>query len=561
MMMVLGPIKLNIVTLFVVFHLRTSEILASLPFQTTKRGRVTEKIHWRNERIDNGYHRIIRIRGGDSNGSKHTINDDETISDSHLFKHPFLPIAITVAFDAVPTMVVEVESFFRDRVVPRLRDAREEIVRRIDDNRGGEIESYFLDRVLPRARDARERFVQRMDDHRKRKERERQEQLKRNEMWREIAERGNWTPVAPSSTKRKKNGQIRLSSYASSSIVPGSVQALGSSPGRPVSLKTALLPTRVLKLSLVAIFLAEALDRIGVLYEDTPEIVKTRIQHFWRYDVLRVYGNIRSRLEGWYNRRLRRWILELRMGDVQQELRRTDSGWWRWRWIGHRPYDGPAVWSTTKVAFTAGMAGGMIAAPLLSSCFARIWRPVLAVVAFAETNHHFKTRGRKFVEVLGETPQTLGATLDGLLERFRQIVREAIHRILQSKENTYYEPYGSGNKKSGSFHDRYGDTTTMGLMGRSSGVSWRKDETAKRSNTDDYSIGISPYGPKSNRDSIASRAPGDNYNGWRFSKGRVMRDFDDSDECTIEVYNRTRMMMAKLGLAVGCTIGIAMKGR
>ena len=207
---------------------------------------------------------------------------------------------------------------------------------------------------------------------------------------------------------------------------------------------------------------------------------------------------------------------------------------------------GPSIWSTTKAAFVIGAACGMIATPLFYSWAAELFRPLMAIVGIAEANHYLKTRGLKFVELLGETPQTLGATLDGLLERCRKLVRRLVHKIVRSEDDCYYEGYGSGRSNSGAVDDRYGDTTAMGLM--SASFSWRKKKRTKRSKGVDYSLGIS-----------ATRKN----NGWHHNRGRarVMRNLDESDTCEIESYTRECRAMAKQGLVLGCAIGLAMKGR
>jgi hypothetical protein len=40
-----------------------------------------------------------------------------------------------------------------------------------------------------------------------------------------------------------------------------------------------------------------------------------------------------------------------------------------------------------------------------------------------------------------------------------------------------------------------------------------------------------------------------------------MRDFDESDSCEIQSYNRECRAMAIKGLVLGCAIGLAMKER
>jgi hypothetical protein len=381
-----------------------------------------------------------------------------------------------------------------------------------------EIESFVGNTVVPTALDVRERFEQWIENDRERKAREREELLKRNELWREIAEQSD-------NNNNKNNTAPRVSSsYASSSLSESSRAFQSSALKSTASLKSVLLPTRVLKLSLLALILAEALDRIGILDEDTPQIVRARIEHFWRYDVIRLCESIRSKLELWYCRRVRWWVLQFfHMWENDIEMGRG--------WISMYSHSGssidPPVWSTTKVAFAISTACGMIATPLMFSWSARLFRPVLVVALLAETNHFFKERGQKFIGLLGETPHTLGATLDGLLDRCRHLLRRLMRKMGGSRNAEWYcEGHGSGSSSRGAVNDRYGDATVMGLMGGvGNGVS-----RIEPSNGVDYSLGLSAY-----------------------------REHQTASE--IEIYNRKRRAMTRQGLVVGCAIGLAMKGR
>eukprot|EP00531_Pseudo-nitzschia_arenysensis_P013676 CAMPEP_0116121144 /NCGR_PEP_ID=MMETSP0329-20121206/3544_1 /TAXON_ID=697910 /ORGANISM="Pseudo-nitzschia arenysensis, Strain B593" /LENGTH=198 /DNA_ID=CAMNT_0003614945 /DNA_START=84 /DNA_END=677 /DNA_ORIENTATION=+ len=143
----------------------------------------------------------------------------------------------------------------------------------------GTIPSFFHDIVKPIARDARDRFHQRVDEHLEQKFRKREENLKRNKFWRERAE-------------SSKHSASPSSSYASSSQLESSSTLESSSyseNGTPQ--KSLSLPTRVLKLSLVATFVTEILDRIGILDGDTTAIIWARIVDFWENDVLQACAN------------------------------------------------------------------------------------------------------------------------------------------------------------------------------------------------------------------------------------------------------------------------------
>jgi hypothetical protein len=173
------------------------------------------------------------------------------------------------------------------------------------------------------------------------------------------------------------------------------------------SMSSLLLPSRVFKLTLLALLLAEGLDRIGILYEDAPALLKSRLDLFW-------YCNLQPKLIRWKERaQLFYWnqIESMPPNSFYNTLLSAFS---------------LSFLSTTKVAFAMGATIGMIASPLLAQGATTYWRPLVAIYGLAEINHYCTRKGHKFVQWLGETPQTLGATLDGILNQMRNLVRRFV---------------------------------------------------------------------------------------------------------------------------------------
>lgn len=179
-----------------------------------------------------------------------------------------------------------------------------------------------------------------------------------------------------------------------------------------MSLLSFLRPSRVARLSLLAFVIAEVLDRLGVLYEDTPSILKSQLEAFWYYDVEPTLMLWKAHLQQFYALKIRPHLPSfLRHDNLSSENLRSNV---------------LSFLSTTKVAFTVGASLGMISSPVFVQCAVRYWKPILAVYSLAEANHYCKRQGKKLVQRLGDTPQTLGATLDGMLEQCRNLVRRVV---------------------------------------------------------------------------------------------------------------------------------------
>lgn len=171
-------------------------------------------------------------------------------------------------------------------------------------------------------------------------------------------------------------------------------------------LSALLVPSRVIKLTLLALLIAEALDRVGILYEDAPALLKSRLEDYWFYNLQPKLVRCKEKMQLFYWNRVEPHLPEC--------ILYSDF------------YNTPLSFSsifTTKVAFAVGASIGMIASPLLAAWTCRVWKPLLGIYGLAEFNHYCNQTGKRFVQWLGETPQTLGATLNGVLYQVLNLVR------------------------------------------------------------------------------------------------------------------------------------------
>eukprot|EP00532_Pseudo-nitzschia_australis_P018579 CAMPEP_0168293290 /NCGR_PEP_ID=MMETSP0142_2-20121227/7799_1 /TAXON_ID=44445 /ORGANISM="Pseudo-nitzschia australis, Strain 10249 10 AB" /LENGTH=631 /DNA_ID=CAMNT_0008241341 /DNA_START=128 /DNA_END=2023 /DNA_ORIENTATION=- len=497
-----------------------------------------------------------------------------------------------------------------------------------------DFESFCRTRVFPAAKNATERVVGRITEYREQQREAEKEQLERNKQWRETAEHetkkktkakkntNTNSPAKAASRIRQRKGADEnenetrtnrdskkqpkvkpqpspiIVSYASSSLSE-SDRAFNSSSFRPTSLKTALLPTRVLKLSLIAFVLAEALDRVGILYEDTPAIFKAQAEALWFCNILPLLARLRLRVEMFYHRcwkpRLGKfyhrciepyWLPAqkqlIQLGIFQKEDR---------DFFVHKV---ASLLSTTKATFALGAAAGMIATPVVWTWTTRSWKLVGAVFVLAEANHYCKRRGRKLVQVLGDTPQTLGATLDGILDQFQRLVRKTVlgqrvvvdsggrrRRQAQQQQQQCVEYNGSSSYNStnydnndsdedyhlgyngignsnGGVADQYGDTHAMTLMDGMEAHRKKKTRTPFLRDNYLYSLGISSSFPSSARDDAYYR-----------NQGRIALQFDQDggvvqrhhNEKIASVDNDKRKDVIKHGFLLGCAIGLSVVGK
>jgi hypothetical protein len=99
------------------------------------------------------------------------------------------------------------------------------------------------------------------------------------------------TTIATTTTKKpnrhhNKNNQDRYKkSLKGHSTDQRSIKTMGSLSNSTITLSTILVPSRGLKVTLLALLIAEGLDRIGFLYEDNPSLLKRNLEEFWYYNL------------------------------------------------------------------------------------------------------------------------------------------------------------------------------------------------------------------------------------------------------------------------------------
>lgn len=147
-----------------------------------------------------------------------------------------------------------------------------------------------------------------------------------------------------------------------------------------------LLPSRIFKLSLGAWVMAEVLDRIGILHEDTPALMRSQFHRVW-YDVQPFLSKAQTRLSQVWGR------------CTPSNLRNV----------------------ATKYQFAIGAGIGMIFSPLVLTVTAIAWQPALLLYGLSELNELAKESGRGLETWLGQN--RLEQSIDRGLSKIRQSVR------------------------------------------------------------------------------------------------------------------------------------------
>ncbi len=329
-----------------------------------------------------------------------------------------------------------------------------------------------------------------------------------------------------------------------------------------LSFLSLLRPSRIARLSLLAFVLAEVLDRLGILYEDTPSILKSQLEAFWYYDVEPTLMVWKASLQEFYVLKIRPYLPSfLQPGNWNGENLQ-----------GHVV----SVLSTTKVAFTAGAALGMISSPVFVQWAVRYWKPVLAVYSLAEVNHYCKRLGRKLVQRLGDTPHTLGATLDGILEQCRHLVRRMVLGTKVMKEGSIFALAGTtALDGSGAAVSLLGggctnESATSGGPPRKNGKWWLPSSRDLRTRkTLGYSLGLS-----SSMTSATTAQPDESLGDMQglvdeFKQWLVVHPGQNQDLSHSDVVNgvgdpcakgQFKGEMMKHGFWAGCAIGLASLG-
>eukprot|EP00980_Cylindrotheca_fusiformis_P004850 scaffold1034_cov127-Cylindrotheca_fusiformis.AAC.31 len=158
------------------------------------------------------------------------------------------------------------------------------------------------------------------------------------------------------------------------------------------SVAIVLFPSRILKLSLSAWILSEALDFLGILNDDTPLFLKYQMDRVW-YDIQPKLHHVAANVQNWW------------AGTITKEnLERIPS----------------------KYNFAVGTSLGMIAAPLSSVVVGSLWQPLVVTYLIAEINANRRANGKVHLGSLLERKLSrIGAILERGLERLRRTIRSA----------------------------------------------------------------------------------------------------------------------------------------
>jgi hypothetical protein len=302
--------------------------------------------------------------------------------------------------------------------------------------------------------------------------------------------------TAPMFTPRGNNNNNNKNNLASSiKSTPSS-----SSSSSSMSIPSLFVPSRIIKISILAVLIGELLDRIGILYEqDAPAIFEARIHDFWIHTVEPKLIRIKERIQLFYWNRIEPhlppWIVHA-IDDCM--------------YYGTNPLAslvGANEIPTTKVAFVIGTSIGMILSPIIINYTYRYWKLFVAVYGVAEINHRCKRSGHKFVHWLGETPNTLGTSLDGILEQCRQLIRRIFFGRKELQTSYYYDNSSNGPMHviDDDFYRQQQQQQIIPLLGGGD------EDAARRKKEDDgttqYTLGISS---SSSSDGVSSSSRNNN---------------------------------------------------
>lgn len=266
--------------------------------------------------------------------------------------------------------------------------------------------------------------------------------------------------------------------------------------------------------------------------------------------------------------------------------------------------------SSLKVAFAIGVSCGLIGTPVLFRWTNLYWKPATALYGLAEINHYCKRNmDINLFKVLGETPSTLGSTINGILDQCRRLIRRTVFGQKQPQvgrgedDNDYYLGYysssseglvsGGNNLLLESSSSRIssrrisgdGDTNAMTRLGgssnsRSGGALLKKKKKKKKDKKnhkyknktieENYSLGICSSSTKKTaaRDDIDFQGLIDEFKGWMITHPQQQELYqdgyasygDNDNTIGVIVNNRQRRAMIRKGFLVGCGIGLAILG-
>jgi hypothetical protein len=200
-------------------------------------------------------------------------------------------------------------------------------------------------------------------------------------------------------------------------------------------------PTRIIRVIIIAFGVAEILDRMGVLYEDTPEVIKSQIDAWWQLDMQPFLFRCADIARSVWRDTIVPYVVSLLTTSsdstgilvLMNDRTRTsiERAVYRFRYYVNQAYINLiyALHNNSKIAFAVGATSGMVTFPIACSWILKyagvVWTPLVAVYAAAEAHHWCKLNGiRSIVDWLGDTPQTIGSVLDDVLERWRWWVRK-----------------------------------------------------------------------------------------------------------------------------------------
>jgi hypothetical protein len=172
-------------------------------------------------------------------------------------------------------------------------------------------------------------------------------------------------------------------------------------------------PSRVLKLTVAAWILSETLDMLGILNDDTPQLLRSQVDRVW-YDVYPKLILIKHTFQGWWD------------GAITLEnLEKIPS----------------------KYNFAIGTSLGLIVSPVMLVASGSLWQPALVIYILAEVNANLRARGRWN---LGSVRKQLkfGSIVERFFERVRRFVRSSLPQP-QAIDGALVKTTGGGSQYTG----------------------------------------------------------------------------------------------------------------
>ena len=375
----------------------------------------------RDDGVKNGAPSLIGIlRGGGATRDRSNASEN---SKHNIMVHP--PTVYNM-MDPPRVVVKNLSTSIRTRLFPILKNTKEKLVCQLNECR-----EYIQQQ-------------QRGNNNvNNRNEEETKNKIARKEK-REIEEKerglGKSSSISVSSSSRHHQTIIQpftvgTSALASSASATGTTSAVIIAPMKASSSSLSqrlLVPSRIIKLSLLSVLIAEGLDRSGILYEDVPAILRRQWTVLWYSDIVPAGRTIQTRIGNWYRTILR--PLFLRWSVISRDEYEYYYQYCRWKVT--------RFCTSMKFFFASGVFCGMVSTPVLIQWTVLYWEPAVLLYGLAEINHCVKHRyGQKFVQLLGDAPQTIGAILDVMLDQCRNYIRRTLffQRAVQQHPPHHYK--------------------------------------------------------------------------------------------------------------------------